>query len=102
MSTLEYVILFFVAFILAAIWVFCLVQIIARPDLNVGAKILWALAILVFPLIGAAAYIIYSSKRGPIDETQIWEEKSAEEIEEAAYRSSHMTASDRTSDRRLY
>jgi hypothetical protein len=46
--------------------------------------------------------MIFSAKRGPVDDTKLWEDKSAEEIEANAYRASHMTATDRAGDKPLY
>jgi hypothetical protein len=58
-------------------------------------KVLWLAAILVFPLIGAAAFVFYGYRRGPVDETAKWSDRSAEEIQEAAYHASHMSVTDR-------
>ncbi|HWC29961.1 MAG TPA: PLD nuclease N-terminal domain-containing protein [Dehalococcoidia bacterium] len=102
MSFFMYTLIFMVVFFLAVIWVFCLVQIVARPDLRVWQKVAWIAGILVFPIVGAVAYMIFSAKRGPVDDTKLWEDKSAEEIEANAYRASHMTATDRAGDKPLY
>jgi len=102
MSFLGYAILFMVGFFVLAIWVWSIIQIVARPDFSVLAKVLWIAAVLVLPIVGTIVYLVYSSKRGPIDETKKWEDMSAEEIEEAQYRASHMTATDRSGDQRIF
>jgi predicted membrane channel-forming protein YqfA (hemolysin III family) len=101
MSILGYLIVFSVVLLLATVWVWCLINIVARPDLGIGAKVLWLIGTLVFPIVGVVAYIIFTKKRGPVDDTAAWEDKSAEEIEADAYRASHMTATDRAGDRPL-
>jgi hypothetical protein len=87
-------IVFFVLVPLVAVWVWCVIQIVGRPDMKFWAKALWIVGILVFPIIGAVAFLIYLSKRGPVDETKEWEGKSAEEIEDAVFQSRRMSPSD--------
>jgi type VI protein secretion system component VasK len=102
MSFLWYAILFMVGFFVLAIWVWSIVQIVARPDFSVIAKALWIAGVVILPVIGTIVYLVYSAKRGPIDETQQYADMSAEEIEAAQYRASHMTATDRSGDQRLF
>ena len=102
MSFFGYAILFMLGFFVLAIWVWSIIQIVARPDFTVWAKVLWIAAVLIFPIVGTIVYLIYSGKRGPIDETKKWEDMSAEEIEEAQYRASHMTSTDRSGDQRIF
>jgi Phospholipase_D-nuclease N-terminal len=78
---------FFVLVPLVAIWVFCVINIVGRPDMKFWTKALWIIGILVLPIIGAVAFLIYLSKRGPVDETKEWEGRSAEEIEDAVFQS---------------
>jgi hypothetical protein len=47
-----------IAIPLLIIWVLVLVDIIRRRDLGTGAKVLWALAALVFPIVGVIVYLI--------------------------------------------
>jgi type VI protein secretion system component VasK len=86
---------FFIGLPLLAIWVWCLIQIVARPDLELWSKALWILGILVFPIVGAVVYLISWKKHGPVADTQKWDDKSAEEIEDAVFHSTHMTSEDR-------
>ncbi len=95
MSIIAYALLFMVVLTLITTWVWCLFQILARPDIRVWAKVLWLVGILVLPFIGAPAYIIYAKRRGPVDDTKEWGDKSAAEIEAEVYRSNNMTASQR-------
>ena len=92
---------FFVILPLVAVWTFCLFHIVARPDLKVWQKVLWALGIFVLPLIGAIIYLIAWKNHGPIDDTKAWEDKSAEEIEEEVWKSENMSATDRFGHTRL-
>jgi hypothetical protein len=102
MSFLGYAILFMVGFLVIAIWAWSIVQIVARPDFSVPAKALWIAGVLILPVIGTIVYLVYSAKRGPIDETKKWEDMSPEEIREAEYRASHMTTTDRAGDQRYF
>jgi phospholipase D-like protein len=102
MSFWEVTIFLFVVIPLLAIWVFCLFHIVARPDLKVWAKVLWLVGILVLPIIGAVAYLIAWKKHGPIDDTKEWEDKSARDIEDEMFRSTHMTSADRSENTRLF
>jgi hypothetical protein len=47
-----------IAIPLLIIWVLVLVDIIRRRDLGTGSKVLWALAALVFPIIGVIVYLV--------------------------------------------
>jgi hypothetical protein len=40
------------------LWGYAIVSLVARRDLGIGAKLLWLLAILVLPLIGAILYFM--------------------------------------------
>ena len=40
------------------IWVLALVDILRRPDLRTSSKVLWALAVLVIPVIGVIVYLV--------------------------------------------
>jgi nitric oxide reductase large subunit len=42
---------------LVLLWVYALVDVIRRDDLNSPAKTLWVVAILVIPYIGALIYL---------------------------------------------
>jgi type VI protein secretion system component VasK len=95
MSLIAYAVLVFAVVALAIIWVWCIVQIVARPDMPIWTKALLLLGTLVFPIVGAAAFLLYVGNRGPVDATEKWEDKPAEEIEEEVFRSENMTASER-------
>ena len=102
MSSVTYMLIaFFVILPLVAIWCYCLFHIVARPDLKLWQKFAWGAGILVLPIIGAIAYLIAWKQHGPIDDTALWEDKSAEEIEEAVWQSENMTSGDRFSHTRL-
>jgi hypothetical protein len=100
-SVLYILIGFFVILPLVAVWCYCLFHIVARPDLRVWQKVLWAAGIFALPVIGAIVYLLAWRKHGPIDETDAWADKSAEEIEDAVWQSENMTATDRFGHTRL-
>ena len=47
-----------IAIPLIIIWLLALVDIIRRPDLGAGSKVLWALLALVLPIIGPIIYFV--------------------------------------------
>jgi type VI protein secretion system component VasK len=95
MSFIAYALLVFVVLALVAVWFWCLVQIVARPDMSFWAKALWIVGILVLPVVGAIAFLIYFRKLGPVNDTKEWDEKSAEEIEQQVFRSENIAGSER-------
>ena len=40
------------------LWGYAVVSLIARPDLGIGAKLLWLLVIILLPLIGSILYFM--------------------------------------------
>jgi hypothetical protein len=40
------------------IWVLALVDILRRPDLRTSSKVLWAVAVLIIPVIGVIVYVV--------------------------------------------
>jgi hypothetical protein len=40
------------------LWGYAIASLVSRPDLGVGAKILWLLGILLFPILGSAVYFM--------------------------------------------
>jgi|tagenome__1003787_1003787.scaffolds.fasta_scaffold15101220_1 hypothetical protein len=47
-----------IAIPLLLIWVLAVVDLIRRHDLTMGPKVLWALVVLLLPIVGAIAYFI--------------------------------------------
>jgi hypothetical protein len=47
-----------IGIVLLLIWVLVLVDIVRRRDLRTSSKVLWALGVLIVPLIGAIVYMI--------------------------------------------
>jgi hypothetical protein len=45
-------------FVWLLIWVLALVDIVRRRDLRASSKVLWALAVLLVPIIGVVVYLI--------------------------------------------
>jgi hypothetical protein len=50
---------FFIWIPLVMLWFFCIFDVFARRDLSGWGKAAWALAIIVFPWLGALAYLIF-------------------------------------------
>jgi hypothetical protein len=40
------------------LWGYAIISLVGRRDLGIGAKLLWLIAILVLPLIGAVLYFM--------------------------------------------
>ena len=40
------------------LWGYAVVSLISRPDLGIGAKLLWLLVIILLPLIGSILYFM--------------------------------------------
>jgi hypothetical protein len=47
-----------VAIVWVLIWVLAVVDILRRPDLRTSSKVLWALAVLVVPVVGVLVYLV--------------------------------------------
>jgi hypothetical protein len=47
-----------IAIIWVLIWVLVVVDLFRRPDWGLVAKLLWALGMLIFPVVGVIAYLI--------------------------------------------
>ena len=45
------------------VWLLVAVRVVRRPDLGVGGKVLWIVAILVLPLVGLFAYFLWDAMR---------------------------------------
>jgi hypothetical protein len=45
------------------VWILVAVRVVRRPDLGVGGKILWIVAILVLPVIGLFVYFLWDAAR---------------------------------------
>ena len=47
-----------IAIPLLLIWVLAVVDLVRRHDLSTGHKVLWALAVLLVPIVGAIVYFV--------------------------------------------
>ena len=45
------------------VWVLVAVRVVQRRDIGVGGKILWIVAILVFPIVGLLVYFLWDAAR---------------------------------------
>ena len=56
----------FVGFLVLAVWIYCLVDVISRSDGEIRnlPKLWWILLVLFFPLAGSVAYLVAGRPRG--------------------------------------
>jgi hypothetical protein len=69
--------LVFVMFVLVpilVIWMGCVIDVIARPNMNFFKKALWVVAMLVFPLFGCLIYMIVRPKEVVVTEPGMYDE----------------------------
>lgn len=57
-SAVQWILLIGFLIPIAILWGYALVSLVRRPDLGVGGKLLWLLAILVVPILGAITYFM--------------------------------------------
>ena len=50
--------LWFIGLLIVIVDIAATVDVIRRPDLGVGAKVLWVLLIFILPVLGVIAYVI--------------------------------------------
>jgi hypothetical protein len=46
------------AIVWVLIWVLALVDILRRPDLRTSSKVIWAVVVLIIPVIGVIVYLV--------------------------------------------
>jgi hypothetical protein len=46
-----------------AVWILVAIRVLRRDDLGAGGKILWIVAILVFPIVGLLVYFLWDAAR---------------------------------------
>jgi hypothetical protein len=93
------VLVFFVALPRLVVWVWCVIHIVARPDLkDVGEGPLehWQPGLAGYRR--PFAYLFSWKRHGRIFWTKAWEGKSAEEIEDAVFHSTNTPATDRSGE----
>ncbi len=56
---LQTVILLFLFLPIILVWLFALADLFMRRNLRAGAKVLWLLAIVLIPLLGPLAYLLF-------------------------------------------
>ena len=45
------------------VWILVAVRVVRRPDIGVGGKVLWIVAILVLPILGLLVYFLWDAAR---------------------------------------
>ena len=69
MGDYAYLIVSLLVFVpLLVLWLWCVVDAIARPDLKLPYKVLWAAIVLFLPLIGGIAYLFFRARAKPVVE----------------------------------
>jgi len=58
MEAWEFLLVMAICLPITAMWVGCIIDIIARPDIHGGSKALWMLLVIFFPLFGSLIYVI--------------------------------------------
>jgi len=46
-----------------AVWLIVAFRVVRRDDIGVGAKVLWIVLILLFPLVGLLVYFLWDAAR---------------------------------------
>lgn len=57
-SAMQWILLIGFLIPVVILWGYALVSLVRRPDLGIGAKLLWLLAILVVPILGSITYFM--------------------------------------------
>jgi Phospholipase_D-nuclease N-terminal len=63
LSTLGWILTIVVLTIAFMLWLYCLVEIVARRDLGAGAKLVWALFLIVLAPLAIVAYLLFGRAR---------------------------------------
>jgi len=50
------------AIVWVLIWAVCVFDVLRRPDLTTGMKVLWAVVVLLVPILGILAYVVVRPK----------------------------------------
>ena len=58
MEAWEFLLIMAICLPIMALWVGCIIDIIARPDISGVTKALWMLLVIFFPLFGSLIYVI--------------------------------------------
>jgi hypothetical protein len=61
-STFVWVIAGIAAVILFALWVFCLFDVLVRPNRSAGSKLIWALALFLLAPFAVIAYLLFGRR----------------------------------------
>ncbi len=57
-SAAQWILLFGFVIPIAILWGYAIVSLIGRPDLSLGAKVLWLVGILIVPILGSLIYFM--------------------------------------------
>jgi hypothetical protein len=63
LSTLGWVVAIVVLVVASVLWLYCLVEVIVRRDFGVGAKLGWALFLIVLAPLAIVAYLLFARSR---------------------------------------
>ena len=57
-STAQWILLIVFVIPVLILWGYAIISLVARPDLGIGAKLIWLVAILILPIIGSILYFM--------------------------------------------
>jgi hypothetical protein len=63
LSTFLWIVVFVALSLLFVLWLYCLFNVVMRSDLGGGAKVVWALALIVLAPFAIAAYLVVGRSR---------------------------------------
>jgi hypothetical protein len=63
LSAFGWIVIVAVLVVLFVLWLYCLFDVLVRPDLGGGAKAVWALALIVLAPFAIVAYVLFGRVR---------------------------------------
>jgi len=73
-----------VAIVWVLIWLLVVVDIVRRPELRTSSKVLWALGVLVVPVVGVLVYVVArpgdARQYAPADSDRVGGDASQERV----------------------
>lgn len=57
--------LILIGIILLLIWIWAIVDIARRPELNTLMKLIWIVVVVAFPFVGVILYLVFGRSTGP-------------------------------------
>ena len=57
-STAQWILLIVFVIPVLILWGYAIISLVGRPDLSIGAKLVWLVGILILPIIGSILYFM--------------------------------------------